>query len=271
MGLTRNKVKQKFTQIVNDSIIDINLSDGAFRVLCYLLSKPDGWQINNVDVQKQLNIGDPHTMSRYWKQLIVSGWVSRERRRHKGKLIGGFEYHLNVDNTQYGKIPNMVKPLIRENTIYGKTHTHSNTDSSSNTNIDNNTKEKKKEKKGQTPLNPPLSILEKKLIKRIGSVQFDLLKESREVKVLERAKKVLLVEYLEYRLQIKKRFKTVRPINSICEKFKIHSIGDIRKVLDLTLENEWVKLVWSKLEEDKQKQNRHEPIETELPEFQLLN
>ena len=48
---------QLFTRILNDTIRDPRLIGLAFKVVCYALSKPIGWQINATDLRKQLRRG----------------------------------------------------------------------------------------------------------------------------------------------------------------------------------------------------------------------
>lgn len=134
MSATRNPLKENFTQIPNELIVDKNIPNGAFRVMVYLFSKPSGWVVNNSDIKKQLGIGQNDTIAEYWRKLINGGWITRVR-----NSSGGFDYDLNIEKKLpaeleeggvFGKTPN------RGNHQYGEMPNHSNTDFSSNTEIE---------------------------------------------------------------------------------------------------------------------------------------
>ena len=75
-------------------IIDKDISHGALRVLLYLFTKPDNWNVYNKDIQKQLNISDK-TLAKYWKELLYSKWLRRKKRPPIDKnLAGGYIYHI---------------------------------------------------------------------------------------------------------------------------------------------------------------------------------
>ena len=150
MSLLRNKLKSNFSQIPNELITDSELSGIAFRIVVYLFSKPDKWDVNNTDIQKRFGIKRRETMSKYWKEIVMSGWVTRERKvdEKSGKMVAGFDYTLHskpcTDNAD------TLKADTHE-TVYGYDRvrinsTLSNTDSFSNTDIKKDLKENKKEK-----------------------------------------------------------------------------------------------------------------------------
>lgn len=154
MAKVINSIRKCFTQIPNAIAIDLSLSSGAVRVFLYMSGKPDDWFFNNRDIQKQLGIKDDSTMSKYWKELINSGWVSRTPAlNHNGKPSGYYDYILNFQpvkqaisepdaptpkNTGVGTMnkPVMVNPQL------GKTHDYTNTEPVTNTNINTPTSNK---------------------------------------------------------------------------------------------------------------------------------
>lgn len=139
-----NKIRRKFTQLPNQIVLDTSLSDGAFRVFCYMSTKPDGWKFNNKDIMENLHIKRPETMAKYWKELINSGWISRSPLLNKtGKPTGYFDYDLNfepalpsTENTEQGSTENQdypqygrtVLPPSTENAEVRKNRTYSNTE-----------------------------------------------------------------------------------------------------------------------------------------------
>jgi len=92
MNTLRNELKRDYSQIPNELITDLNLCNGSLRVLLYLFTKPDDWNVYNKDICKRLNISE-QTLTKYWKKLLNSGWLKREPSRDKsGKLTGGYTY-----------------------------------------------------------------------------------------------------------------------------------------------------------------------------------
>ena len=97
MNTIRNSLKRDYSQIPNELITDLSLSHGALRVLLYLFTKPDNWNVYNKDICKQLNISQ-NTLTKYWKELLSSKWLRRERKKDEsGKFIGG-NYFYEIGN-----------------------------------------------------------------------------------------------------------------------------------------------------------------------------
>ena len=92
MNTLRNELKRDYSQIPNDLITDLTLSAGALRVLLYLFTKPDNWNVYNADICKQLDISEK-TLTKYWNELLSSKWLRREKKQTKdGKFTGGYSY-----------------------------------------------------------------------------------------------------------------------------------------------------------------------------------
>lgn len=154
MAKVINYVRKRFTQISNLIVVDPSISDGAYRVFSYVSTKPDDWLINNRDIQNKLNIKRAETIAKYWKELINSGWVSRQPIINaNGKPSGYFDYVLNLEpirpipqnaevvKTDLQKVgtphkPHTVNQQLRTNRSY------TNTESVSNTNIPTHTNNK---------------------------------------------------------------------------------------------------------------------------------
>jgi|FLOH01.1.fsa_nt_gi hypothetical protein len=94
MNTLRNELKEKYSQIPNELITDLSLCHGSLRVLLYLFTKPDNWNVYNLDICKQLDISE-QTLTKYWKKLLSSKWLIREQSRNdKGHLTGGYTYRI---------------------------------------------------------------------------------------------------------------------------------------------------------------------------------
>lgn len=149
-----NSLRKCFTKIPNALAVDLYLSSGAVRVFLYMSTKPDDWFFNNRDIQKQLGIKDDATMSKYWKELISSGWVSRTSAlNHNGKPSGYYDYILNFQpsksDTSQPDTPTpknagagTVNKPVMVNSQLGKIPDYTNTDSVTNTNINTPTNNK---------------------------------------------------------------------------------------------------------------------------------
>jgi len=126
MSIVRNSIKESFTQIPNH-IVTANVSNGAFRVLVYLYTKPSSWYVRNKDIMERLNIGNKNTLAKYWHELLDNGLI--ERTRTNGN---SYEYVLKTVGTISGTTVGTINvPTV--GTISG---THSNTKN----NTKNNTK-----------------------------------------------------------------------------------------------------------------------------------
>ena len=132
-------MKDNFTQIPNAIISDESISSGAFRVYSYIASKPTGWNVFNKDIQKQLQIKRPETLSKYFKELLDSGYMKREKATSTNKyseshINGSFVYVLlSKKNPTLLKNRNNGKTVITEKPTLLKNRNHSNTNSISNT------------------------------------------------------------------------------------------------------------------------------------------
>lgn len=92
MSIIRIKKEQKYFVASNAPFNDSRLSWEARGVMGYLLSKPDGWQCRNYDLEKQSQAGR-HVVSRILKELQECGYVHRFR---KSKGRGDIEWVTEV-------------------------------------------------------------------------------------------------------------------------------------------------------------------------------
>lgn len=96
MNTLRNELKRDFSQIPNELIIDTTISSGALRVILYLFTKDDNWNVYNGDICKNLQINEK-TLAKYWKELLSSKWLRREKSiGNDGRFTGGYIYHIGT-------------------------------------------------------------------------------------------------------------------------------------------------------------------------------
>lgn len=127
MGILKNRLTENFSTIPNGIIVDTRLSTGARILYCYLASKPDNWKIWNNDIKKSLGISNNHTIAKYFKELLDTGWINRTLNRSEDSksLSGGYDYELLDVNCYFSS--------IHENRQFTQNSIHNNT------NLDNNT------------------------------------------------------------------------------------------------------------------------------------
>lgn len=138
MGILKNELKSKFTQIPNELLFDTRLSFGARILFCYLASKPDNWKIINQDIITSLKVSSD-SVAKYFNELLDVGWVAREREiNEKGQYCGGYNYTIYSEpNFSLSREkPNQEKVLIRK-----KSGNINNTNTTNNTDLLNNTKD----------------------------------------------------------------------------------------------------------------------------------
>lgn len=140
MTVLKNKITGNFSMIPNEILCAKELSFGARMLFCYLVSKPNDWQMWNSVIMSDLGIKNKDTIAKYFKELIDNKWIERKREMKNGKLTGGYMYIITFQFSG--------KTSILENAEYGKNQNYNNTDLSSNTELITNIKEKtnKKEK-----------------------------------------------------------------------------------------------------------------------------
>lgn len=146
---------EKFSQLPNELIEDTRISAKAFRVAAYLFSRPSGWEVKNADIMKKLSISDEGSLAKYWKELMVAGWVSRQKQAkgEDGKFSGAFDYTLNIAPvlSVCGEKPDTEKIRTPKKPVHGKNPDLNNTDSLSNTDSLNNTDLAEKSAANESP------------------------------------------------------------------------------------------------------------------------
>ncbi len=139
-----NSIRKCFTQIPNAIITDTSISAGAHRVFSYMSTRPDDWQFNNRDIQNKLDIKRAETIANYWKELLDSGWITRQAKLNpNGKPSGYFDYVLNFEpvrptpqNAEVVITPTTDKPYT-VNQQLRKNRSYTNKEKGSNKEITN--------------------------------------------------------------------------------------------------------------------------------------
>jgi len=217
-NLTKN-----YTTIPNELIVDTSISAGAFRLYCYLASKPETWEVNNKDIMKSLKIGSNNSLNRYWKELIDKGWIEKTREKdEKGKFTGKTILILhnthNRKSCENGENPLSQKIHFRKNCEIAKSAKHSNTDINSNTEYISKT-----EKEKPTPKEETSSKREKEPLKTIDSLREKIVSLLKEKNINLDIRKIQLLERKLYELS------------------KSYSLEEIEEVFKFSLEDNFYK------------------------------
>lgn len=69
-----------YTKVYNSIITDNTISAGAFRVYCYIASRPPGWVFNCTIMSKALNMGR-NALYDYLRVLEAADYITREQQR----------------------------------------------------------------------------------------------------------------------------------------------------------------------------------------------
>ena len=88
-------VKTDFIMILGIIITDKRVSATAVRIYCYLASKVGCWSFYNSDIKEALGIKSDHSISKYLKELIDCGYLSRNEIRNNG-AFAGYQYILST-------------------------------------------------------------------------------------------------------------------------------------------------------------------------------
>lgn len=87
----RMKKNANYSRVANDLWSLEGLSVGARFTLGYMLSKPDDWQFYIEVMAQELHV-NKDTVASYVNELIVAGYIKRERRREHGRFAGWTYY-----------------------------------------------------------------------------------------------------------------------------------------------------------------------------------
>ena len=90
-----------FVQMYKQPINNENLSFKAKGILAYLLSKPDDWQVYEVDLQNHATDGKT-SISNGIKELIDAGYIERSIKRNDKGHFNGYDYRVYEVPTESG-------------------------------------------------------------------------------------------------------------------------------------------------------------------------
>ena len=107
-NIISNYLKNNFSQIPNNLILDENLSPTSLKIMLYLFTRIDGWVVRNKDICNVCKISE-RTLTTKWKELQNSGWIERKEIRDDNGRFQGYNYKIgysmlnNIKTTEYKK------------------------------------------------------------------------------------------------------------------------------------------------------------------------
>lgn len=102
MAILHNLVNSNFSIISND-LVTLEISNLAFRVACYLLTRPNNWTVCNVDIMRRLRIKQQPTLAKAWQELLDAKVVSRRARPKQNGRYQGYDYAIGGEPDSWGK------------------------------------------------------------------------------------------------------------------------------------------------------------------------
>lgn len=89
----RAEHKDNFTTIANATIRDTNLSDGAFRLLMFMLSCSDDWSFSIKGLAKVFGLAE-RTVMRRITELKKAGYIRQRRIQNQNGIITGCDWDI---------------------------------------------------------------------------------------------------------------------------------------------------------------------------------
>jgi predicted transcriptional regulator len=124
---------QPFAQVPNSAIRDPEISPNAFRLLAYLMSHKEGYELTYGQIERQTTLGR-YAINEAIRVLTIKGWLRTERTKKDNGQFGPTSFHI-LD-------PEAVDPVADDSSV-GHSTMEQPTDIK-NTNYLENTKTKEK-------------------------------------------------------------------------------------------------------------------------------
>lgn len=253
MSVIKNKLKSNFTQIPNGIIFDNNLTSSELRVLLFLWSCDDNWEIQNNYIMETFNIKDKSTMSRIWKKLISLGYIERKKSycHVNNRPMGGYDYILNTELTEMRNNEISVSSHLEQLKVDQNPtlEVDQSTENNNNTYFNNTKKNNTEKTNTQTDDNQ----YKRPITRKSHNKHLDL----KPADVSEN----IWLEFVKYRKEIKATIteRIIKNILSQAEKAKL----TLSQAIEIMLDNGWRGFNADWL--NKQQQHQQQPIKPTAP------
>jgi predicted transcriptional regulator len=84
---------QPFAQVPNSAIRDPEISPNAFRLLAYLMSHKEGYELTYGQIERQTTLGR-YAINEAIRVLSVKGWLRTERTKKNNGQFGPTSFHI---------------------------------------------------------------------------------------------------------------------------------------------------------------------------------
>ena len=111
MKRIRVEKSKNFTTINNEFIFNKNLSLKAKGLLCHLLALPNDWKLYVEEVEKWSTDGKSAIYSAF-KELTSNGYMKREQKRVKGKIVSWDYIVFEKPHTDFQEIENQDVEIL---------------------------------------------------------------------------------------------------------------------------------------------------------------
>lgn len=232
-------VKTDFIMILGIIITDTRVSATAVRIYCYLASKVGCWSFYNSELKEVLNIKSDHSISKYLKELIDCGYLSRNEIRNNG-AFAGYQYILSTvcQNMTIG-----IKTEQNKNDL----NFQQNDRLSKNDNRLSKEKEKCTKEKEDLLFNNNINnniLLKEKINKKEKPQKPSAEKKAAAFEIKNEIDKEFF-RYLQYRKDIKKSYKSEQSLGVVYKRFVKWCNGSAdtaKQIVDNTIANGWTGL-----------------------------
>jgi predicted transcriptional regulator len=97
---------QPFAQVPNSAIRDPEISPNAFRLLAYLMSHKEGYELTYGQIERQTTLGR-YAINEAIKLLTDKGWLRTERTKKSNGQFGPTSFHI-LDPEQRGEVNSLA-------------------------------------------------------------------------------------------------------------------------------------------------------------------
>lgn len=229
MGNFVNKLSN-YQVIPRELIFDNTLSDRARFVYCYMASKPNDWDFLMNPMSKEIGYS-VETLRKYINELVENGWLVKGEQKNEG-VFGAVTYTLNESKTQNKEKTHDEQNEEEEETLddtkNSDTEKFRHGENPTQYNID--TLHSRDERKGKEEIDK--SISKKKTAYNANA----------DLSYVDAPYAAIWQEWLDYKKEIKKQYKTQRGAESqykVLKKYANNNPILANAIVKISIEHSW--------------------------------
>lgn len=228
MGNFVNKLSN-YQVIPRELIFDNTLSDRARFVYCYMASKPNDWDFLMNPMSKEIGYS-VETLRKYINELVENGWLVKGEQKNEG-VFGAVTYTLNESKTQ------------------NKEKTHDEQNEEEETLDDTKNSDTEKFRHGENPTQYNIDTLHSR-DERKGKEEIDksiskkktAYNANADLSYVDAPYAAIWQEWLDYKKEIKKQYKTQRGAESqykVLKKYANNNPILANAIVKISIEHSW--------------------------------